>query len=58
VRRTGYRLVVAAARDLRLLKEFVVETHRALCGDPGDPGDDRDMLELAPYDGARDRARA
>jgi hypothetical protein len=28
VRRTGYRLV-AAARDLRLIKEFVVETDRA-----------------------------
>jgi hypothetical protein len=29
MRRTGYRLVMAAARDLRLLKEFVMETHRA-----------------------------
>ena len=29
VRRTGYRLALAAARDLRLLKEFVFETHRA-----------------------------
>jgi hypothetical protein len=29
VRRTGYRLGSAAARDLRLLEEFVVETHRA-----------------------------
>ena len=28
VRRTGYRLV-AAARDLRMIKEFVVETDRA-----------------------------
>jgi hypothetical protein len=28
VRRTGYRIVAAAARDLRLLKEFVVETDR------------------------------
>ncbi len=29
IRRTGYRLVLAAQRDLRMLKEFVVETHRA-----------------------------
>jgi hypothetical protein len=29
VRRTGYRLSLAAARDLRLLKELVFETHRA-----------------------------
>jgi hypothetical protein len=29
LRRTGYRLAVAAARDRRLLEEFVVETHRA-----------------------------
>lgn len=29
IRRTGYRIVIAAQRDLRLLKEFVVETHRA-----------------------------
>ena len=29
IRRTGYRLVLAAQRDLRLLEEFVVETHRA-----------------------------
>jgi hypothetical protein len=29
IRRTGYRLVLAAQRDFRLLKEFVVETHRA-----------------------------
>jgi len=29
IRRTGYRIVLAAQRDLRLLKEFVVETHRA-----------------------------
>lgn len=28
VRRTGYRIVVAAARDLRRLQEYVVETHR------------------------------
>ena len=28
VRRTGYRIVLAAARDLRLLKEYVFETHR------------------------------
>lgn len=29
LRRTGYRIVVAAQRDLRLIKDFVVETHRA-----------------------------
>jgi len=29
VRRTGYRIVAAAARDLRMLREFVVETDRA-----------------------------
>ncbi len=28
IRRTGYRLVVAAARDLRLIKEYVFETDR------------------------------
>jgi hypothetical protein len=30
VRRTGYRIVAAAARDLRRLEELVVETDRAL----------------------------
>jgi hypothetical protein len=29
VRRTGYRIVAAASRDLRLLKELVIETDRA-----------------------------
>jgi hypothetical protein len=29
VRRTGYRIALAASRDLRLLSEFVVETDRA-----------------------------
>lgn len=29
IRRTGYRIVSAAARDLRLLREYVFETHRA-----------------------------
>ncbi len=29
VRRTGYRLVAAAARDLRMLGDYVFETHRA-----------------------------
>jgi hypothetical protein len=29
VRRTGYRIVLAARRDLRMLEEFVIETHRA-----------------------------
>lgn len=29
VRRTGYRLVLAARRDLRRLEEYVVETDRA-----------------------------
>lgn len=28
VRRTGYRLVAAAARDLRMLADYVFETHR------------------------------
>lgn len=28
VRRTGYHLTLAAGRDLRMLKEFVFETHR------------------------------
>lgn len=39
VRRTGYHLKLAASRDLRLLKEFVFETHRARVIDD-------DMLEL------------
>ncbi len=30
LRRTGYRLVLAATRDLRMLKELVHETHRAM----------------------------
>jgi len=30
VRRTGYRIALAAARDLRMLKEFVIETDRAV----------------------------
>jgi hypothetical protein len=29
IRRTGYRIALAAARDLRMLAEFVVETDRA-----------------------------
>jgi hypothetical protein len=29
IRRTGYRIAIAAARDLRMLAEFVVETDRA-----------------------------
>jgi hypothetical protein len=29
VRRTGYRIVAAARRDLRLLHDYVVETYRA-----------------------------
>jgi hypothetical protein len=28
IRRTGYRIVVAAARDLRMLRDYVFETHR------------------------------
>ena len=28
VRRTGYRITLAAARDLRRLEEYVIETHR------------------------------
>jgi hypothetical protein len=30
VRRTGYRIALAAARDLRMLKEFVIETDRVV----------------------------
>ena len=30
IRRTGYRIAIAAARDLRLLRDYVFETHRAL----------------------------
>jgi len=29
LRRTGYRIVLAAQRDLRLLKDYVFEMHRA-----------------------------
>jgi len=29
IRRTGYRIAAAAARDLRMIEEFVVETDRA-----------------------------
>ena len=29
IRRTGYRIVLAARRDLKMLEEFVVETYRA-----------------------------
>ena len=29
LRRTGYRIVLAAARDLRLLRDYVYEMHRA-----------------------------
>ncbi|MBA3398276.1 MAG: PilZ domain-containing protein [Deltaproteobacteria bacterium] len=42
IRRTGYRIVLAATRDLRLLKEFVVETHRTRRVD-----DPLDQLALA-----------
>jgi hypothetical protein len=31
IRRTGYRIVLAARRDFRMLEEFVVETYRARC---------------------------
>ncbi len=30
LRRTGYRIVIAAQRDLRSLREYVFETHRSL----------------------------
>ena len=30
LRRTGYRIVLAAQRDLRSLREYVFETHRAI----------------------------
>jgi hypothetical protein len=29
IRRTGYRIAIAAARDLRLLRDYVVETSRS-----------------------------
>lgn len=29
IRRTGYRIAVAAARDLRLLRDYVYDTHNA-----------------------------
>src|SRR5207249_8914956 len=29
IRRTGYHIAIAAARDLRLLRDYVFETHRA-----------------------------
>jgi hypothetical protein len=29
LRRTGYRIAIAAARDLRLLRDYVYEMHRA-----------------------------
>lgn len=35
IRRTGYRIALAARRDLRLLEEYVIETYRQLtpvCG--------------------------
>ena len=46
VRRTGYHLTLAASRDLRLLKEFVHETHRAFVIDD-------DMLELGYWYNAK-----
>jgi len=30
MRRTGYRIVAAAARDLRMLRELVFDTHRTI----------------------------
>ena len=30
IRRTGYRIAIAAARDLRLLRDYVWDTHNAL----------------------------
>lgn len=30
LRRTGYRIAIAAARDLRLLRDYVYEMHRAV----------------------------
>jgi hypothetical protein len=41
VRRTGYRLAGAAARDLRVLRELVYDTHRARAAE------ERVNLELA-----------
>lgn len=31
IRRTGYRVIAAARRDLKLLEEYVVETYRVRC---------------------------
>lgn len=39
LRRTGYHLTLAASRDMRMLKEFVFETHKSRSIDD-------DMLEL------------
>lgn len=43
MRRTGYHLTLAASRDMRMLKEFVHETHRILAREIPDD------LELAPW---------
>lgn len=51
LRRTGYRLVLAAARDLRLLREYVVETDRRR------RRDERELFELGHWD-AHAHARA
>src|SRR5687768_1416725 len=34
LRRTGYRIAIAAARDLRLLRDYVYEMHYAKRGEP------------------------
>jgi hypothetical protein len=43
LRRTGYHLKLAASRDMRLLSEFVYESHRASCAITDD------MLVLGYY---------
>jgi hypothetical protein len=50
IRRTGYHLVLAASRDMRLLKEFVYETHRTRTIDD-------DMLELGYWSAPEYSAR-
>jgi hypothetical protein len=49
LRRTGYRIVLAAARDLRLLRDFVYDMERI-------QRDQWDDLELAPYNARLARA--
>ena len=50
VRRTGYRIVAAAARDLRLLNELVIETDRANRARRREARRDRDVDLGARFD--------